>query len=180
MVCKIIFDKKKKQSYQQYESDMEDFFDISGRIDFVDNLSVISCNTEFLIRDVFALFYSINDFIEFGFVAISIGDNLTFEIENRENSTTFIKINDKIIEVEIKSFLSSILKNAYDFFYFFNQLKENQEYQMYLRIIYSLYMRYIPERIKEIGGRQKNYSPLIEERIKRGKMLGGHILLDPD
>jgi hypothetical protein len=181
MVCKIIFEESTDISYQQYENEMGRFFDISGKMNFISNSVTINCNTDFLIKDSFALFYLINDFLEFGFSSTTIGENTLFYVEHKEDSIAVVEIEGSKIEVDEKKFLSSILKNIFDFFFFLNNTEENQEYKMYLKIIYSLYMRYIPEKISEISGKINAKTPeelLIEERIKRGKMLGGHILLD--
>jgi hypothetical protein len=153
MVCKIIINEKNKSSCQKYEDDTGLFFDISGQINFISNESIINCDTTFLIRDVFSLFYSINDFFEFGFASISLGkENITFGIEKNEDNTAIVEFNDEKIEVETKSFLSSVLKNSYDFFNKLNQHQENKEYRMYLHIIHNLYKRFMPEKIEEIEG----------------------------
>ena len=97
----------------------------------------IKINTNSLIADIYGLFYSINDYLEFKSVEVFINEE-SESIKYEEINGIIHLSRYKINEVD---FLNEILDKSYLFFSSLYSLHSNKEFEMYLNIINILKKR---------------------------------------
>lgn len=121
--------------YQKLENELGEYFDIKGEISFNDDgNSIFKFDTQTLIADIFLLFYSINDYFEFGSVSLPLNCN-SIDLSYQKQGNKIIFMNYHYNE---RDFLIDILHKSYSFFNELNIKHPNDENKMYLNIINML------------------------------------------
>lgn len=138
-----IYSEKKYIPFEQYDFKFVGIEDLAGKIEFVLNENMIQIETKSLISDIFSLFYSINDFLEFEFSSLELNNSIIDFCYEKYDDMIIIEseILEKCMSIEPKLFCNSLLDKSYSFFNSLNKAQNQQEYDLYLGIINSLKFR---------------------------------------
>lgn len=130
--------KNSKGEYFSYYEEVSNKYSFEGKFSLGILKDKIELQTQHLDIDLFSLFYSINDYLEFEFSSIRLGENATLFSYEKDNDSLLLRIDNKIFKINSSLFLNLILKNSYDFFKINNEISE---FEMYLDLINILEKR---------------------------------------